>query len=123
MLVSPSDFKVKLERTSNSSQSTSPVGQVLWEELLILSRFQLLLRTDEVNLCPLQYSDENGPFLRIRLHMKISSEAKLAAFGMKLLFGFCKQYFISPFLNCFNINFTITYMYCNHYVLSNQENV
>ena len=27
---------------SNSSQSTRPIGQVLWEELLVLSRFRLL---------------------------------------------------------------------------------
>ena len=29
MLLSPSDFRVKLERTSNSSQSTRPTGRVL----------------------------------------------------------------------------------------------
>ena len=32
-----SDFRVKLERTSNSSQSTRPVGRLLWEKLLALS--------------------------------------------------------------------------------------
>ena len=39
MLVSPSDFRKKLERSSNSSQSSHPTGRVLSEELLILSRF------------------------------------------------------------------------------------
>ena len=39
MLVSPSDFKVKLERVSNSSQSTCPSVRVLWEELLVLLDF------------------------------------------------------------------------------------
>ena len=38
---------------SNSSQSTFPVGQVLWEESLILSRFHLLLRAGKLNFCPL----------------------------------------------------------------------
>ena len=35
MLVSSSDFRVKLEMTSNSYL----IGRVLWEELLVLSRF------------------------------------------------------------------------------------
>ena len=43
--------------SSNSSQSTRPVGRVLWEELLVLSRFHLLLprllRADEWNFYPL----------------------------------------------------------------------
>ena len=39
--------------TSNSSQSTRPVGRVLWEELLFLSTFHSKLRADEWNLCPL----------------------------------------------------------------------
>ena len=41
---------------SNSSQSTRPTGRVLWEELLILSRFH------EWNFCPLllkQYSEQS----------------------------------------------------------------
>ena len=38
----------------NSSQSTHPTGQVLWEELLVLSRFHSLLRADEWNFCPLK---------------------------------------------------------------------
>ena len=40
MLVSLSDFSTRpvrhLERTSNSSPSTCPIGRVLWEELLSL---------------------------------------------------------------------------------------
>ena len=52
MLVSPSDFRVKLERVSNSSQSTRPIGRVLWEELLVLSRFHSLLRVDVEFLSP-----------------------------------------------------------------------
>ena len=39
MLVSPSDFRVKLERTSNFSKSARPVGRVLGENLLTLCRF------------------------------------------------------------------------------------
>ena len=42
--------------SSNSSQSTRPVGQVLWEELLVLSRFHSILLADEWNFCPLQIS-------------------------------------------------------------------
>ena len=38
---------------SKSSQSTRPVGRVLWEELLVLSRFHSKLRADEWNFCPL----------------------------------------------------------------------
>ena len=38
---------------SNSTQSTRPIGRVIWEELLILSRFHWLLRRDEWNFCPL----------------------------------------------------------------------
>ena len=53
MLVSPSKFRVKIERMSNSSQSTRPVGRVRWEELLVLSRFHSYLRADEWNFCPL----------------------------------------------------------------------
>ena len=49
MLALPSDFMVKLERTSNYSKSTCPVGRVLWEELLTLSRFRSQLRADEWN--------------------------------------------------------------------------
>ena len=37
MLVSPSDFLPS--PSSNSSQSTRPIGRVLWEKLLILTRF------------------------------------------------------------------------------------
>ena len=37
--------------SSNSSQSTQPIGRMLWEELLILSRFYSKLRADEWNLC------------------------------------------------------------------------
>ena len=39
--------------SSNSSQSTRPVGRVLWEELLVLSRFHSHLQADEWNFCPL----------------------------------------------------------------------
>ena len=39
MLVSLSDFPPS--PSSNSSQSTRPIGRVLWEELLVLSRFHL----------------------------------------------------------------------------------
>ena len=35
------NYEWNLERTSDSSQSTHPVGQVLWEELLVLSSFTL----------------------------------------------------------------------------------
>ena len=35
------NYEWKLERTSNSSQSTHPTGPVLWEELLVLSCFTL----------------------------------------------------------------------------------
>ena len=38
-IVSHSDFRATLERTSNSSQSTRPTGRVLWGELLVLPRF------------------------------------------------------------------------------------
>ena len=38
---------------SNSSQSTRRTGRVLWEELLVLSRFHLILRAEEWNFCPL----------------------------------------------------------------------
>ena len=38
MLVSPSDFRGKLERMSYSSQRTRPTGRVLWEELLVLEK-------------------------------------------------------------------------------------
>ena len=62
MLVSPSDFRVKLERTSNSSQSTRPIGRVLWEELLDLSRFQSLLPADEWNFCSLQTIEPSLPY-------------------------------------------------------------
>ena len=71
MLVSPSDFKVKIERTSNSSQSNSPEGRVLWEEisgrvlweeLPVVSRFQSYLRADEWNFCPLQTIEPSQPF-------------------------------------------------------------
>ena len=39
--------------SSNSSQSTRPVGRVLWEELLVLSRFHSQLQAEEWNFCPL----------------------------------------------------------------------
>ena len=39
--------------SSNSSQSTRPVGRVLWKELLVLSRFHSLLRADKCNFCPM----------------------------------------------------------------------
>ena len=38
--------------TTYSSQSTRPTGRVLWEELLVLSRFHSLLLADEWNLIP-----------------------------------------------------------------------
>ena len=39
--------------SSNSAKSTRPKGRVLWEELLVLSRFHLQLRANECNFCPL----------------------------------------------------------------------
>ena len=39
--------------SSNSSQSTHPVGRVLWEKLLVLSRFHSKFQADEWNFCPL----------------------------------------------------------------------
>ena len=39
--------------SSNFFQSTHPTGRVLWEELLVLSRFHPQLRADEWNICPL----------------------------------------------------------------------
>ena len=39
---------------SNSFQRTRPTGQVLWEELLVLSRFHSYLGEDEWNFCPLE---------------------------------------------------------------------
>ena len=33
MLASTSDFRVNLQRTSNSSQSTCPTGRVLWKRI------------------------------------------------------------------------------------------
>ena len=41
--------------SSNSSQSTRPVGRVLLEELLVLSRFRSQLREDEWNFCPMSF--------------------------------------------------------------------
>ena len=49
MLVSPSDFSPS--PSSNSSQSTRPIERVLWEELLVLSRFHSLLPAEEWNFC------------------------------------------------------------------------
>ena len=37
--------------SSYSSQSTRPTGRVLWEEILVLSRFHSKLRAD---FCPLE---------------------------------------------------------------------
>ena len=42
MIVSPSNFSIS--PSSNSSHGTSPVGQVLWEELFVLSSAILRLR-------------------------------------------------------------------------------
>ena len=39
--------------SSNSSQSTRSTEQVLWEELLVLSRFLSYLLAEEWNFCPL----------------------------------------------------------------------
>ena len=39
--------------SSNSSQSTCPAGRVLWEEILVLSRFHSQLRADEWSFRPL----------------------------------------------------------------------
>ena len=45
MLVSPSDFK------------TGPLGRVLWEELLVLSRFHSYFQADEWNFCPFKMEE------------------------------------------------------------------
>ena len=39
----------------NFFQSTCPTGRMLWEELLVLSRFHSLLRADEWNFCLLHF--------------------------------------------------------------------
>ena len=44
---------------STYSQSTRPTEQVLWEELLVLSRFRSLLQADKWNYCPLKGSVTN----------------------------------------------------------------
>ena len=41
--------------TSSSNSFQRPLGRVLWEELLILSRFHLYLGADEWNFCPLPF--------------------------------------------------------------------
>ena len=51
--------------SSNSFESTRTTGRVLWEELLVLSRFHLKFRADEWKFCPLQCircSSCQGPY-------------------------------------------------------------
>ena len=49
-----------LTSSNKSLQSTHPVGRVLWEELLILSRFHSLLRADKWNFCALSCINLHG---------------------------------------------------------------
>ena len=70
--------------SSYSSQSTRPVGRVLWEELLVLSRFHSLLQADELNFCSLQHISilpsvkgqhivaTYSPSFRLSLHPQVS---------------------------------------------------
>ena len=61
------NYESNLERTSNSSQSTRPIGRVLWEELLFLSSFTL--------------KSEGETSLFLSIHCEIF----LSVYGMQLL--------------------------------------
>ena len=101
MLVSPSDFSP----SSNSSQSTRPTEQVLWEELLILSRFPSYLRADEWNFCPLawcqSFSNTNFACCNVNLHEKTLRVLKTSVHTSPLLF--LDQFSVMNSAKCGNV--------------------
>ena len=62
--------------SSKSFQSTHPTGRVLWEELLVLSRFHLYLRADEWNFCQLDIIWNHVVALYILYCHKIEGEIR-----------------------------------------------
>ena len=86
MLLLPSDFRVKLESMSYSSQSTRPVGRVLWEELLVLSSMSRQVEFQGI-FCP-----------SIGAEFRPHSQSKIATFFPNTMSVFPNFFFKRPLL-------------------------